>query len=82
MNTGDPWAPDVELFIEQCPCCSGDTETGKNWSCGMPYVRCVSCGLLMEAATLEEAIKRWNRRPEDEEENECPYDDCGCFKGE
>lgn len=52
----------MQKNIEPCPCCYSDTETGDNWDYGQPYVRCVSCGLLMQGKTIEDAIKKWNRR--------------------
>ena len=62
----------MQSKIERCPCCNGNIATGDNWLCGGGYVRCVSCGLLMSAKTIEEAIEKWN----------CRYDDdqCGYYE--
>ena len=53
------------IVLYSCPFCDlNKLSCGHNYSCGDGYVSC-SCGGMVSAETLEEAVSIWNIRSED-----------------
>ena len=59
------------MEIRPCPFCGGEAkleDLGGGMNCGRFFVKCTKCEIAQDAlsATKQTAIKRWNRRVDNE----------------
>lgn len=57
------------LKLDTCPCCGGDARL-HHYTGDVGFIKCESCGLQTAYLKIDEAARRWNKRKENDNEND------------